>query len=153
MRAAFLRPRFVESVPEVIDEGVLYVSMTFATAMHRCACGCGEEVVTPLSPMDWQLRFDGENISLEPSIGNWSFRCHSHYWIRGGKIRWSGSMSEAEVQGSRAQDLQRKSRFYAAEHSTSESIQSVIASVDTALSPKSSRFQSFKRLFRWLKEK
>jgi hypothetical protein len=95
MKTKTLTPRFVESIPDVIDDGVLYVSMGFASAMHRCACGCGEEVVTPLSPTGWQLYFDGENVSLKPSIGNWGFRCRSHYWIRAGKIRWSNSMSES----------------------------------------------------------
>ena len=38
----------------------------------RCCCGCGEEVVTPFSPAQWQMSFDGEAVSLHPSIGNWN---------------------------------------------------------------------------------
>ena len=112
MRATRLAPLFVESIPDVIEEGVLYLSLTFDTATHRCACGCGGEVVTPLSPTDWKLYFDGENVSLEPSIGNWSFRCRSHYWLKAGNIRWSGSVSAAEIQSGRVHDTHRKSRFY-----------------------------------------
>ncbi len=153
MRTTRLKPLFVESVPEVIDEGVLYVSMSFATAMHRCACGCGEEVVTPLSPTDWQLHFDGENVSLEPSIGNWSFRCRSHYWLRAGTIRWSGSMSKAEIQGGRAQDSRRKSRFYKAELSTSQIIPTIVASDDAKTDTRTSRFQKLKRLIGWRRSK
>jgi hypothetical protein len=93
MRFTQLSPHFVETIPEAVEPGVLYVSMSLASAIHLCACGCGQEVITPLSPTDWKLYFDGENVSLEPSIGNWSFPCRSHYWIRGGKVRWSGSMS------------------------------------------------------------
>ncbi len=74
MRTVVLKPLFVESLPNLIDDGILYVSMSFASAVHRCACGCGQEVVTPLSPTDWQLHFDGENVSLEPSVGNWGSR-------------------------------------------------------------------------------
>jgi len=37
----------------------------YATAVHKCACGCGKEVVTPLSPTDWKLIFDGKALSLE----------------------------------------------------------------------------------------
>jgi hypothetical protein len=36
---------FVERVPERLEEGVLYVSILYATAMHFCACGCRREVV------------------------------------------------------------------------------------------------------------
>lgn len=72
---------FVEFVPEVLKPNVLYVSLRFSLVSHRCACGCGEEVVTPLAPREWQLIFNGETISLYPSIGNWSFKCRSHYWI------------------------------------------------------------------------
>jgi hypothetical protein len=34
---------------------------------------CGKEVVKPLSPTDWKLIFEGKFISLDLSIGNWSF--------------------------------------------------------------------------------
>ena len=51
-------------------EGRLYVSMTLAVAGHLCCCGCKTEVFTPLSPTDWTLIYDGDTISLDPSIGN-----------------------------------------------------------------------------------
>jgi hypothetical protein len=63
---------FVESFPETLEQRVLYISMPYSTATHQCACGCGNEVVTPFSPTDWQLHFDGVSISLTPSIGNWN---------------------------------------------------------------------------------
>jgi hypothetical protein len=105
------RPQFMESVPEHLEAGVLYVSMELATAIHLCACGCGQEVITPFSPTDWKLCFDGENVSLDPSIGNWSFPCQSHYWIRGGNIRWSTTWSEEEIQSGRAHDRERKNAY------------------------------------------
>jgi hypothetical protein len=76
--------QFVEYVPEFeqVQEGVLYISMPYATAVHKCMCGCGMEVVTPLSPKDWKLTFDGKVVTLAPSIGNWKFKCRSHYWIK-----------------------------------------------------------------------
>ncbi len=149
MKTALLKPLFVESIPEVIDEGVLYVSMIFATAMHRCACGCGEEVVTPLSPTDWQVHYDGENISLEPSIGNWGFRCRSHYWVRGGEIRWSGSMSKEEIQGGRSRDRRRKSRFYGRTLHSAEPIPVIVASAGGERQTTTSLFGRLKRLLRW----
>lgn len=83
-----MRHRFVEFIPDELEDGILYISITYATVLHKCCCGCGNEVVTPLSPSDWQLTFDGETISLFPSIGNWSFPCRSHYWIRKDKVVW-----------------------------------------------------------------
>ena len=73
--------KFVDFMPERLQPDVIYVSLRFSLVSHQCACGCGEEVVTPLSPRDWQLIFNGETLSLYPSIGNWSFPCRSHYWI------------------------------------------------------------------------
>jgi hypothetical protein len=83
-----MKYKFVEFVPDELEDGILYVSITYATVLHKCACGCGNEVVTPLSPSDWQLTFNGETISLFPSIGNWSFPCQSHYWIRKNEVVW-----------------------------------------------------------------
>jgi len=40
--------KFVEFIPEKIEEGVLYISIQYCTAIHNCVCGCGNEVVTPL---------------------------------------------------------------------------------------------------------
>jgi hypothetical protein len=76
-----LRHEFVEFIPEVLAEKIVYVSVRFATAVHKCCCRCGREVVTPLTPTDWKLIFDGKTVSLDPSIGSWSFPCKSHYWI------------------------------------------------------------------------
>ena len=83
-----LTPEFVEFIPEKIQDGRLYISMKYATAVHKCCCGCGNEVVTPFSPSDWHLLFDGEKVSLHPSIGNWNFKCRSHYFIRNNNIIW-----------------------------------------------------------------
>jgi len=43
----------------------------------------------PLGPTDWKLTFDGESVSLYPSVGNWNFPCQSHYWIQENKVRWA----------------------------------------------------------------
>ncbi len=44
-----LKHEFVEFIPDVIEEGKIFVSIKYATAVHKCCCGCGKEVVTPLS--------------------------------------------------------------------------------------------------------
>ena len=61
--------------------------MRYATAVHLCCCGCKREVVTPLSPAQWRLTFDGENVSLHPSIGSGALPSRSHYFLkRGGNV-------------------------------------------------------------------
>lgn len=65
-------PEFVESFPTPLAAGVFYVSLEYNTCAHLCACGCGDEAVTPLSPAQWSFTYDGESISVRPSVGNWS---------------------------------------------------------------------------------
>lgn len=108
-----LTPQFVESFPQKLEPGELYVAMEFATAAHLCACGCGNKVITPFSPTDWQMSFDGETVSLKPSIGNWSFKCRSHYWVRSGRIEWAGDMSQAAINAGRKRDAEAKARVQA----------------------------------------
>ncbi|MDD4993811.1 MAG: DUF6527 family protein [Paludibacter sp.] len=86
-----LTHRFVEYIPDEIEEGILYVSITFCTAIHKCVCGCGNEVVTPISKNGWKLSFDGDSVSLTPSIGSWNLNCRSHYFITNNNVRWARS--------------------------------------------------------------
>jgi hypothetical protein len=107
--------QFVQFIPNDLRDGVLYVSLEFATATHKCACGCGNKVVTPITRTDWRLIFDGESVSLEPSIGNWNFPCRSHYWITGGRVLWAEDWSESQISAARARDARRKDRAFARE--------------------------------------
>jgi hypothetical protein len=70
MKRMTLTHQFGEYVPSELADGVLYISIPYRTVVHRCLCGCGNKVVTPISPAEWQLTYDGETISLTPSIGN-----------------------------------------------------------------------------------
>ena len=69
-------------------------------------------MVTPLSPTDWSLTYNGESISLSPSIGNWSFECRSHYWIEKGTCRWAGPWSKEQIEAGRTHDRRAKERQY-----------------------------------------
>lgn len=112
VKVSQFRHEFVEFVPERIEDGVVYVSIPYATAIHRCACGCGHEVVTPLNPTDWKVIFDGKTVSLDPSIGNWSFDCQSHYFIRGNRVLWCDKWSKDRVAWGRARDAANKEDYY-----------------------------------------
>jgi hypothetical protein len=104
MRRQKVEHQFVEFIPDQLEEGVVYVSITYATVVHRCCCGCGSEVVTPLAPNRWSITFDGESISLAPSIGNWSFACQSHYWIERNYVDWARRWSREEIEVGRSLD-------------------------------------------------
>ncbi len=118
MRLARVEHRFVEVMPDTLEPGVLYVSMEFALAMHLCACGCGEEVVTPFSPAEWRLTFDGETVSLDHSIGNWSFHCQSHYWITENRVLWGKPFSRELIARVRANDAASLERYHSGIDST-----------------------------------
>ena len=113
MRSIVLAHEFVRVIPEKLESRKLYVSMDYATAVHKCCCGCGREVVTPLSPTDWKLIYDGMSISLYPSIGNWSFECQSHYWIDRSTVTWAGRWSRKRIETNRAHERIEKDMHYA----------------------------------------
>ena len=112
MQVTRLEHRFCTHIPENLEPGVLYVSMEFATAAHSCCCGCGEEIVTPFTPTDWRMAFDGQNISLWPSIGNWTLPCRSHYVVRNGVVIEAPPWSEEQIAAERRRDRAAKARFY-----------------------------------------
>ena len=92
MKDTSLRAVFVDLVPEQLEQGVLYVSEKYQTAIHLCACGaCGQQTVTPFhnSDLGWQYTRDAwDRVTLRPSIGNFQMPCRSHYWITENRIDW-----------------------------------------------------------------
>ena len=111
-RVDCLRHEFVRTVPECLDKGTLYVSLEHATMLHLCACGCGSEVALPLSPTDWRLTYDGDSISVWPSVGSWSLPCRSHYVIDGGRIKWAARWTNEEIEAGQIHDRHSKAARY-----------------------------------------
>ncbi|MFN3738994.1 DUF6527 family protein [Hydrogenophaga sp.] len=136
MKQLHMTSVFVEEVPTQMQPGVLYVSMGCATAMHLCACGCGAETVTPLSPTDWVLFYDGEAVTLYPSIGNWSLPCRSHYFIEDGKVVWAAPMSDSAINRGRSWDRIRKAAFYAKQNQKVKPVLTVEEGGETTLKPR-----------------
>ncbi|MBW4092602.1 MAG: hypothetical protein HIU82_16065 [Proteobacteria bacterium] len=112
MRYDRLEHKFVDDIPERLEPGFLYVSMRYATALHLCCCGCGREVVTPFSPAQWKLTFDGEAVSLNPSIGSWSLPCRSHYVIHNGRVIGAPSWTDSEIEYGQMRDKQARRAHY-----------------------------------------
>lgn len=97
---------FVDTIPKKIDDKTLYISVKYGVAIHKCPCGCGNEVVTPFDEENgWVLSYDGKAVSLFPSIGNWNLPCQSHYWIKNDNIIW------ADKQRGRRKKKTRKFKF------------------------------------------
>jgi hypothetical protein len=132
---------FVEYIPSELEDGTIFISLEYATAVHRCCCGCGNKVVTPLSPTDWKLIFDGETVSLHPSIGNWSFPCQSHYWVRGDKIEWAPTWTRSQIEGGRRADRHAKARHF------DETVHAVSPSAESATHQGPRRRSWLRRLF------
>lgn len=108
-----MKVQFVESAPRPLNDGVLYISDRFHTALHKCCCGCGREVVTPLNPAGWSYRRDGGTVTLKPSIGNWSFPCKSHYLIIRNEVVWARSMSVQQIAQVKAKDAKDRQHYIA----------------------------------------
>ncbi len=143
--------KFVKFIPDALQEGVLYISLEYATAVHRCFCGCGREVVTPISPTDWHLSVVAGSVSLAPSIGNWGFPCRSHYWIRKNRVQWCGDMSQRLIDAGRARDKMAKAAYYAHRANTADPISETEVQ-HKGLQKPSSRQTSFLRAFvAWLR--
>lgn len=102
----------VASLPERLKPNILYVTVDKDVAGHLCACGCGREVITPISPTDWEVSFSRRGTSLSPSIGNWAFPCRSHYFIWDDAVVWARDMSDNAIEIGRRRSSECKQRYY-----------------------------------------
>ena len=117
---------FVEFIPEKLEDCKVYISPKYSTVVHKCFCGCQEEVVTPLSPVDWELTFDGKTISLYPSIGNWGLKCQSHYWIKKNKVVWADKWSDTKIKHLQESDQIEKVEYYKKENRKNRSLWAIL---------------------------
>ena len=103
---------FIDKIPDELEEGILYVSPRFRVIMHLCCCGCKEKVVTPLSPARWKMTFDGNTISIYPSIGNWNSDCQSHYWIQKSEVEWSRAWTDDVIAEGKSFEREKRKEYY-----------------------------------------
>lgn len=111
-RVDTLEPEFVEEIPRALSSGVLYISVAYGTATHLCCCGCGTEVVTPIHPTRWRLTYDGDTVSLDPSVGNWALPCQSHYVVSKNRVLWAGSWTKDRIEAARARERRDADRYF-----------------------------------------
>lgn len=113
MRAAHIIPQYVETIPTSLQDGVLYISRKYSTAVHRCCCGCGTKIVTPLKPTDWTLTATTEGlVTMHPSIGNWNHPCQAHYLIQRNRVVWASEMTKRQIQLGREFNQVAKNMYY-----------------------------------------
>lgn len=114
MKVGFIKPEYVEQLPDHLVEGVFYICEAFDLTAHKCCCGCGEDVFNKLSPVKWQLtKMPDGSVSLDPSVGNWKYACRSHYWIRKNRVVDAGQMSALAIKRIQRQDLRDRDRYIA----------------------------------------
>ena len=104
------RPVWVDDMPEEMTEGEFYISGKHRLTEHLCACGCGTEVSLPLGRSEWSITYDGDSVSLWPSIGNCRLPCESHYVIRENRTRWCQKWSKKAIDVGRTRDRAKKVR-------------------------------------------
>ena len=121
-RIDIIDPAFVEEIPQDLKLGKLYVSIPYGTATHSCCCGCGAEVVTPIHPTGWTLIYDGDTVSLDPSVGSWDLPCRSHYVIRKNRIHWAVTWSKAEIEAGRARDARVVDEYFSQDDGTGNNV-------------------------------
>ncbi|WP_199746050.1 DUF6527 family protein [Corallococcus sp. AB030] len=134
----------MQYIPEQLEPELLYVSLEYGTVAHLCCCGCGEEVVTPLTPTDWRITYDGQTISLWPSIGNWNIACRSHYVIDRGWVIEARPWSDKRIEAERRRDKKAKARYYGTSERTEE-----VVPADTAR-PSALALPPMGKLRQWL---
>jgi hypothetical protein len=81
---------FVDSAPEQLEPGKIYISTKYRAIVHLCLCGCNEKVLLKLDPDPdyWSFTFDGRTISIHDSVGNVGLPCRSHYFVRRNRVDW-----------------------------------------------------------------
>jgi hypothetical protein len=137
---------FVESFPDDLEPSMLYVSMDFASVAHKCACGCGLPIYTPLTPLGWRLIYDGESISLYPSLAHDGAPCRSHYWIQRNTIRWGNALSKEQAQHIHQSTMASLDRFYEQRAAPQAPVEqgALISAAPSTQDPR------WKRIWRWL---
>lgn len=150
MKQAIVIPQFVELMPGQLQDGVLYISEKYGTAIHKCCCGCGQKVVTPLSPAKWQLRRSRDAVTLYPSIGNWNLPCQSHYWIRRNRVEWAGSMTERQIRRVQERDM-RDSQRHIEQVNARKAIGTLIRIKEDQCADKTKDESGLYGLWHWLK--
>ena len=82
LKKVLIEPIFVEFIPDKLEFGKLYISEKTRSTNHLCLCGCGSEIVLPITKEGWELvKFPDGKITMSPSVGKMGRKCNTHYII------------------------------------------------------------------------
>jgi hypothetical protein len=147
-----ISPQYVETIPGTLRDGVLYISLKYSTAVHRCCCGCGTKIVTPLSPAHWVLTTapTAETVTLHPSIGNWNHPCQAHYLIQRNRVVWAGQMTSRQIARGRTLTQAGQERVFGRHGQTHATDLEQVSSSPSAPGKMATSEGLIARFWRWL---
>ena len=112
-KAQEIRPRFVESIPPGRPPaGEFLISIKYGMGVLRCPCGCGNTMDVNIEPHRWSIKWDGEHISVCPSISSDWMGCRSHYWVRRNRIVWGYPISRTAEEKKEKEEAKARERIY-----------------------------------------
>lgn len=71
------------------------------------------------------MSFNGDSVSLYPSVGNWNLRCRSHYVVRDGRVIEAPKWTKEQIEAGRRRDKDALADYF-------EDRQKISARVETA---------------------
>lgn len=87
--------KLVDDVPDEVYPNIFYIIGPPDSPQYGimlCPCGCGSQVELNLNPASspcWMLNFHSlGTISITPSIWRKTSGCHSHFFLKNGRIVW-----------------------------------------------------------------
>ena len=104
MMTTHYTPEFVESFPTPLDAWGLLHLPRVQHLRPPVRLRLWQRGRHPTLPAQWSFTYDGDSISVRPSVGNWSFACKSHYVINKGHVRWARGFFSDEIARNRARD-------------------------------------------------
>ena len=113
MKTKKYKIEFVDIIPRQLKEGILYICINCNVIVHKCACGCGEKTVTPLDKNNgWVMKYDGQSLTLRPSIGNFNINCKSHYFITENTVEWLNSIHYTNKGKNKLNIMKKITKFF-----------------------------------------
>ncbi len=85
---------FATLIPDELEDGVVY-SLAAVPWPCTAAAAAAESAITPLDPAQWSLTYDGQTVSLDPSIAGG--RCQLGTIITRGVVRWARPLRSAST--------------------------------------------------------
>ena len=71
--------------PFAIEKGLVKAREPI-TAVRIYNTNTSKVIIEEVPCVNQSVKYDGETVSLSPSIGNFQFPCKSHYWIRENRV-------------------------------------------------------------------